>query len=114
MKSPDIPGRLSEQAGRVPIGVGGAAETVVDVVAVEHPQRVSVQAEPGVVIDHVEDLDPGAVGKRPVGDVSLPPLVGLLGDKPQVAALRALVRLRGDETPIGQDPPDRRDRRRAA
>jgi len=32
-----------------------------------------------VVVFDVEDLDVGAVGQPPVGDVGLPPLVGLLG-----------------------------------
>ena len=45
-------------------GVGGAAEQVA-----------------GVVVEPVEDLDVGAVGQAPVGEVGLPALVGLGGSK---------------------------------
>ena len=31
--------------------------------------------EPGVIVDHVQDLDLGPVGEAPMGDVGLPPLV---------------------------------------
>ena len=85
-----------------------------DVVGFEHTSGVAVRPQPGMVVDDVEDLDVGAVGQRPVGDVGLPPFVGLLRGEAEVAALGPLVRLRGDEPAVGQDPPDRGDRRAAA
>jgi hypothetical protein len=50
-----------------------------------------------VVVHDVEDLDVGAVGQLPVGDVEVPAFVGLLGDEADIAAFGAFVRLRGDE-----------------
>ncbi len=88
----------------------GFHETGGDVGGLEHPQRLAAHAQPGVVVDQVEDLHIGAVSQRPVGDVELPPLVGLLGGEPQIAAFRPLVRLRGDEPAGREDPPDRRRR----
>jgi hypothetical protein len=45
----------------------------------EDPGGGAAQAEPGVVVDPVEDLGVGAVDQRPLGDVGLPALVGLFG-----------------------------------
>ena len=59
----------------------------------------------------VEHFDLGAVGEAVVGDVELPALVRGVRAEPLVAGFRAFVRLRGDESAGGQDPPDRRDRR---
>ena len=67
--------------------------------------------EPGVVIEHVQDLDLGPVFETPVGDVLLPTLVGHSGLESDVRAPRPLLGLRGDEAATGKDPPDRRDRR---
>jgi hypothetical protein len=64
------------------MGGSGFAEAVVDVAGFEHPQGVAADAEPGVVVEQVEDFHVGAVGQRPVGDVELPALVGLLGGEP--------------------------------
>jgi hypothetical protein len=72
---------------------------------------VNEATQPGVVVDDVEDLHLGAAGQSHVGDVHLPALVGQLGAEAHVGALRALVRLGGDE-PVGlEHPPDRRRRR---
>ena len=46
-----------------------------------------------MVIEDVEDLDVGAAGELPMGDVELPALVGLLGLEADVAAFGAFVRL---------------------
>ncbi len=40
---------------------------------------VAGDGQPGVVVDDVEDLDVGAVGEVPVGDVGLPAFVGQVG-----------------------------------
>ena len=50
-----------------------------------------------MIVDDVEDLDVGAVGKLPMGDVELPAFVGLFGLEADVAAFRAFVRLGGDK-----------------
>lgn len=47
--------------------------------------------------DHVQDLDVGAIGQRPVGDVGLPAFVRLIGLEPDEGASRTFLRLRGDE-----------------
>jgi hypothetical protein len=67
-------------------------------------------AQPGVVIDDVEDLDLGAAGQAHVGDVHLPALVGELGVEPDVGALGSFVGLGGDEAVGLEHPPDRRRR----
>ena len=38
----------------------------------------------GVVVEPVQDLDVGAIGEAPVGEVRLPGLVGLGGFEPDV------------------------------
>lgn len=64
-----------------------------------------------MVIENVQDLYIGPVPKGPVGDVCLPPFVGLVGFEPNERAPGALLRLGGDEPPAGEDPPDRGRRR---
>ena len=59
-----------------------------------------------MVVFDVEDLDLGAVGQLPVGDVGLPAFVWLLGREPLPRRSGSLVRLRGDEPAALQDPPD--------
>ena len=88
----------------------GVAEGGVDVAGSEDPPRGAGNTEPGVVVDQVEDLDLGVVGEAVVGDVELPALVRGVRAKALIAAFRAFVRLRGDESAGGQDPPDRRHR----
>jgi hypothetical protein len=78
-----------------------------DVGRLEHPQGLGGEEKPGVVVEHVQDLDLGGVCELPVGDVRLPPLVGLIGLETDERALRPLLGLRGDEAPTRQDPPDR-------
>src|SRR5439155_14271818 len=51
-----------------------------------------------------------ATDQTPVGDVGLPALVRHGRFEPDEGAAGPLVRLRGDEAPTRQDPPDRRDR----
>src|SRR6266536_4300702 len=55
--------------------------------------------QPGVVIDHVEDLDVGLIGELSVGEVGLPSLVGHHRLEPHERALRALLRLGGQRSP---------------
>ena len=105
---------VAEQRGRIAVLVSGFAEATIDVGALEHDQSGAGWAVAAVVVEDVQDLDVGAVGELPVGGVGGPHLVGLFGLEAQVAALGALVRLRGDEPAGGQDPPDRADRRSRA
>lgn len=63
-----------------------------DVGGLEHPQGISAHQEPGVIIDHVQDLDIGAAGQAPVGDVGLPALVRHLRLEPDERALGSLLR----------------------
>src|SRR5205823_8644754 len=66
-------------------------------------------AQAGVVVDDVADLDVGAVGEGPMRDVGLPPLVGLVSLEADDRALGPLVGLGSDEAPLGEDAPDRAD-----
>jgi hypothetical protein len=81
-----------------------------DVGGLEHRERIGGDQEPGVIIDHVQDLDPGVVGEVPVGDVCLPSLVRHLCFEPDERAPWPFLRLGCDEAPTRQDPPDRGDR----
>jgi hypothetical protein len=82
-----------------------------DVGRLEHDPHVRAYEQPGVVIDAVQDLDVGAVGEHPVGDVGLPALVRHLSFEPHERAPRTLVGLRGDQATSRQHPPDRRGSR---
>lgn len=64
----------------------------------------------GVVVEEGEDLDVGAIGETPVGHVGLPGLVRLVGLEADVAALRSLLRLLGDDAGGAEPSPDRRGR----
>lgn len=66
----------------------------------------------GVVIEPVEDLDVGAVGQSPVGEVGLPALVGLFGLESPVGGPGPFPGLWGDERCGVQDSTDRRRRGR--
>src|SRR3981081_3936373 len=66
------------------------------------------QAEAGMVIEQVQDLDVTAVGQQPVGGVGLPELVGQLGLKAYPRWLGALVWLRLDQALGLEDAPDGR------
>ena len=65
------------------------------------------QGVAGVVVEPVEDLDVGAVGEPPVGEVGLPAFVGLFGGEADVGGLRAFLRLRGDQPGRAQVAVDR-------
>jgi hypothetical protein len=73
---------VRQHAGRITVASSGFTEAVVDVVGLEHPQGVTANAKPGVVIEEVENLHVGARSELPVGDIKLPAFVGLLGCKP--------------------------------
>lgn len=102
---------VTEQRSRITIEGSGFPEAAVHIIGFEHDQGDTGHAEPAVVIKGVEDLHPGTVGELPVGGVGAPHLVGLLRREAQVAALRTLVGLRGDEPAGRQDPPHGADRR---
>jgi hypothetical protein len=59
-----------------------------------------------VVVDEVEDLDPGGVGEVPLGGVGLPELVGQLRLKADKGGLGPLVRLRSYQAVALEDAPD--------
>jgi hypothetical protein len=63
-----------------------------------------------VVVELVQDLDVAPRTQAPMGDVRLPALVGLVGLEADDGAPGPRVRLRGDEAPTVQDPPDGGDR----
>jgi hypothetical protein len=64
-----------------------------------------------VIVEDVEDLDVGVIGEPVMGDVQLPALVRGVGDEALPAGSGPFVRLWGDKSAGGQDPPDRRHRR---
>jgi hypothetical protein len=78
-----------------------------DVVGVDDAECFGGDAEPGVVVDDVEDLDVVAVGEGPVGDVHLPALVGEFGFEADVGAAGPFVGLGGDEPAGVENSPDR-------
>jgi hypothetical protein len=102
---------VRQQGGRIAAGPSCFIEARHDVGGLEHPPGIRADQEPGVIVDRVQDLDVGARGELPVGDVFLPALVGHLGCEPDPRGLRSLLGLGGDEPATGQDPPDRRHRR---
>jgi hypothetical protein len=48
---------VGEQAGRRPVGLDRGQEGAYDVAALDRPEGVGGEAQPGVVVDQVEDLD---------------------------------------------------------
>ena len=90
--------------------VDRGAEDIDDDVAGHRRVDGAAQSEAGVVVEEREDLDVGAVGQGPVGEVGLPALVRQVRLEPQVGALGSLARFRRDQPFAGQDPPDRRHR----
>ena len=70
--------------------------------------------QPGVIVDHVQDLDLGAVGQAPVGDVGLPSLVRQIGFEPDERGAGRFCGWGVTKPRRRKDPPDRRDRRAGA
>ncbi len=66
------------------------------------------QGVTGVVVEPGQDLDLGAVGEGPVGEVGLPALVGQVGFEVEVGGLWPFLRLGLDEAGAFQSAPDRR------
>jgi hypothetical protein len=64
-----------------------------------------------VVIDEVEDLDPGGVGKQPLGSVGLPELIGELSLEADKGSLGPFVWLGRDQALALEDAPDGDPRR---
>ncbi len=88
---------VGEQRRWEPVGRCGFVEARDDVGSLEDRQSLRSDEQTGVVVDHVEDLDLGPGGEAPVGDVGLPPLVGLVGLEPHERAARTFLRLGDDE-----------------
>jgi hypothetical protein len=78
----------------------------------EHDPCARADQEPGMVIEHVQDLDVGPVGEPPVGGVGLPALVRHRRLEAHERALGSLLRLGAHEPTALEDPPYRRDRGR--
>jgi len=53
---------VGEHLGRKPVGRSGSVEARHHIGRLEHRPGVGGDQEPGVVVDHVQDLDLGAVG----------------------------------------------------
>ena len=102
---------VGQHLGRVPISGCCLLEAGVDVGGFEHWPGDAGDTEPGVVIDDVEELHVAALSERPVSDVGLPQFVRLCGLEADIGALGPLVRLGRHEPPLGEDSPDRADRR---
>ena len=81
------------------VGVAGRGERGHHVVAGDPPEGRAGEQVAGVVVEPADDLDLGAVGEVPVGEVGLPDLVGRGGLEPDPGAARALARLGHDWPP---------------
>jgi hypothetical protein len=60
-----------------------------------------------VVVEPVEEFDVGAIGQGPVGEVGLPPFIGLFGLEAAVGAAGPFTWLWGDQAVVVQDAADR-------
>ena len=92
--------------------VCGGEEGVDDVVAGDRGVGGAAEQVAGVVVEPVEDLDVGAVGEAPVGEVGLPALVGLGGVEAAVGGAGSFAWLGDDQAGGVQDAADRGGRRR--
>lgn len=68
-----------------------------DVRGLGDPPDIRGHQEPGVIVDHVQDLDLGVIDQVPVRDVGLPSLVRLIGLEPDERGPGSFVRLGGHE-----------------
>lgn len=105
---------IGEEGRRITPACGGPVQGAHHVVGLGGDKGPGRNAQAGVVVDHVQDLEDHPVRHLDVGDVGLPALVGQIGHEALVGGLRTLVGLGGDEAPGLEDPPDsgyRRHRR---
>lgn len=102
---------ISQHRGRITPGGGRIFKRVHHVGNASDPEHTGGDDHPGVIVDEVEDLDLRIVFQPPMGDISLPTLVGQCRFETDERVVGTLVRLGVDEPPAGQDAPDRRDRR---
>jgi len=63
---------IGQQLRREPVCPSRFVKAGHDVGGLEHHQGIGARQEPGVIVDRVQDLDVGACGELPVGDVFLP------------------------------------------
>ena len=98
---------VGEDRGRKTVVVAGGAERVDHCTAVDGLVGGDGQGVAGVVVEPRQDLDVGAVGEPPVGEVRLPALVGEDRFEPDVGGLRSLLRVRLNEAGLDQPPADR-------
>ncbi len=105
------PSVVGEGGGGRAVGVDCGQEGGDDVVAGDRVVGGAGQQVAGVVVEPVQDLDVGAVGEAPVGEVGLPGLVGLRGFEPEVGRPGSLPWFRDDQAGGVQDASDRGGRR---
>jgi hypothetical protein len=99
---------VGEQRGRITPVDSSVVEAFDDVGRFEDSDGTRGDAESGVVVDDVEDLDEGPVGDADMGHVGLPAFVGEIGDEADIGAARPFVWLGSDEPSSVEDAPDRR------
>ncbi len=102
---------VGQHRSREPMGCSCDVEGLHDVERAHHPADLRSHEQPGVIIDHVQDLDTLTPGKLPVRDVCLPKLVRQVGLEADERALGPFLGLGNDEASSRQDPPDRGRRR---
>ena len=104
---------VGQRRGREPVLVGdGGGSVDDDQVAGDRGVGGAAEQVAGVVIEPVQDLDIGAIGERPVGEVGLPALVGLGRCEAAVGGPWSFAGLGNDEPGGVQDASDGRGRGR--
>ena len=89
------------------MGAGGIEKCLDDIGAGDASVRSDVEQVAGVVVEEVQDLGVGAVGKGPVGEVGLPGFVGLVRFEAAQRGAGPFVRFRYHGACSAQDAVDR-------
>src|SRR5712692_2433484 len=102
---------VAEEASRQAVFLDRRIEGLDGVRGLEGWDSDRGQAETGVVVDQVKDLDLAGVGEAPLGGVGLPELVGQLSLEAGERGLGAFVRFGRDQAMALEDAPDGDPRR---
>jgi len=102
---------VGERGGGPAVGVTRRGERGHHVIAGDPAAGRAPEQEAGVVVEPGHDLDLGAIGELPVGEVGLPDLVGRRGLEPDPGAAWTLPWFGHDEPGGMEDAPDGRGRR---